>query len=70
METVPDISPDGEWVSFVSDRGGMADEFLLTDDTQPYGDIWAVPVDRGEAVQLTDDKWEDGLPRWGTLPGR
>lgn len=65
----PRFSPDGEWIAFVSDRGGMADEFLLTDDPQPYGDIWAVPVDGGEAVRLTDDKWEDGLPRW-EIPGR
>lgn len=55
------------WLVFTSDRGGMADEFLLTDDPQPYGDIWAVPVEGGEAVRLTDDKWEDGLPRWGRL---
>lgn len=66
----PRFSPDGEWVAFVSDRGGMPDEHLLTDAPQPYGDIWAVPVEGGEAVRLTDDKWEDGLPRWGTLPNR
>ena len=70
VETVPDVSPDARWVVFVSDRGGMADEFLLTDDPQPYGDIWAVPVEGGEAVRLTDDKWEDGLPRWGALRER
>lgn len=64
----PDFSPDSEWVAFVSDRGGMADEFLLTGAPQPYGDIWAVPVDGGEAVRLTDDKWEDGLPHWGRAP--
>lgn len=64
----PRFSPDGAWIVFVSDRGGMADEFLLTDDPQPYGDIWAIPVEGGEAVRLTDDKWEDGLPRWGRTP--
>ncbi|MFW6200934.1 MAG: hypothetical protein ACOC8B_00005 [Gemmatimonadota bacterium] len=64
----PRFSPDGEWVAFVPDRGGMADEFLLTDDPQPYGDLWAVPVEGGEAVRLTDDKWEDGLPRWDRTP--
>ena len=63
------FSPDGEWIAFVSDRGGMADEFLLTDDPQPYGEIWAVPVEGGDAVRLTNDKWEDGLPRRG-ISGR
>lgn len=62
----PRFSPDGRWVAVVSDRGGMNDEFLLTGDPQPYGDIWAVPVEGGDAVRLTDDRWEDGLPRWGT----
>lgn len=60
----PRFSPDGAWVVFVSDRGGFADEWLLSDDPQPYGDLWAVPVEGGEAVRLTDDKWEDGLARW------
>jgi Tol biopolymer transport system component len=66
----PRFSPDGRWVAFVSDRGGIGDEFLLTDAPQPYGDIWAAPVEGGEAVRLTDDRWEDGLPRWGRLPDR
>lgn len=64
----PRFSPDGEWVVFVSDRGGLADELLLSEFPQPYGDIWAVSVKGGEPVRLTDDKWEDGLPRWGRMP--
>jgi len=61
----PEFSPDGEWIVVVSDRGGMSDEFVLSDGPQPYGDLWAIPVAGGEAVRLTDDRWEDGLPRWG-----
>ncbi|NBB74512.1 MAG: hypothetical protein GVY35_12645 [Bacteroidetes bacterium] len=62
----PRFSPDGTWVVFVSDRGGWPDEPLLSDDPQPYGDLWAVPVEGGDGVRLTDDKWEDGLAQWGT----
>lgn len=62
----PDFSPDGEWVVFSSSRGGLADEFVLTTEPQPYGDLWAVPVEGSSAVRLTNNKWEDGLARWGT----
>lgn len=66
IDTHPRFAPDGEWVAFMSENGGMGDECLLTDDPQPYGDTRAVPVRGGEAVRLTDDRWEDGLPQWGT----
>lgn len=62
----PRFSPDGEWIVFTSSRGGIADEFVLTIHPQPYGDLWAVPVEGGPAVRLTNNKWEDGLARWGT----
>lgn len=61
----PRFSPDGEWIVFTSSRGGIADEFVLTIHPQPYGDLWAVPVEGGSAIRLTNNKWEDGLPRWG-----
>ena len=60
----PRFSPDGEWIVFTSSRRGMADEWLLSNGPQPYGDLWAVPVEGGDAVRLTNDKWEDGLARW------
>lgn len=64
----PQFSPDGEWVLFISGRGGMNDEWLLASGPQPYGELWAISVEGGRAVRLTHDKWEDGLARWGTWP--
>jgi TolB protein len=61
----PRFSPDGAWIVLTSDRGGWADEALLSDDPQPFGDLWAVPVEDGAPVRLTDNKWEDGLAQWG-----
>jgi Tol biopolymer transport system component len=64
----PRFSPDGAWIVLTSDRGGWTDEALLSDDPQPFGDLWAVPVEGAAAVRLTDNKWEDGLAQWGRLP--
>jgi TolB protein len=64
----PRFSPDGRWVVFVSDRGGYLDEWVRSGlQPQPYGELYAVPVDGGPAVRLTHDKWEDGLPFWGRV---
>jgi Tol biopolymer transport system component len=63
----PRFSPDGKWVVFTSNRGGLNDEWPLTPQPQPYGDLWAVPVAGGPAIRLTSDKWEDGPSDWGHL---
>jgi Tol biopolymer transport system component len=62
----PRFSPDGRWVVFTSDRAGMRDEWYLSAlGPQPYGDLFALRADgTGPAVQLTNDKWEDGLRFW------
>jgi Tol biopolymer transport system component len=67
LEMHPRFSPDGKWVVFTSIRAGMYDEWLQCGFApQPYGELFAAPVDgRGPAVQLTNDKWEDGLAFWG-----
>lgn len=64
----PRFSPDGRWVVFTSDRAGFMDEIGLSGlFPQPYGELFAVPVDgSGPAIRLTHDKWEDGLPFWGS----
>ncbi len=42
------------------------DEWLLSGMfPQPYGDLFAIRADAtGDAVQLTDDKWENSLAIW------
>jgi serine/threonine-protein kinase len=46
-----DVSPDGRWLVFDSNRSGNYD-------------IWRMPTDGGEAVQLTTDPSSDFAPRW------
>jgi Tol biopolymer transport system component len=62
----PRFSPDGKWVVFTSSRGGLNDDWHNCGFyPQPYGDLWAAPVDGScRAIRLTDDKWEDGLAYW------
>ncbi len=61
------FSPDGKWIVFVSSRGGWNDDFHNCGFyPQPYGDLWAAPVDASHsAIRLTNNKWEDGPPYWG-----
>jgi len=46
-----DVSPDGRWLIFDSNRSGNYD-------------IWRMPTDGGEPVQLTTDASSDFAPRW------
>jgi Tol biopolymer transport system component len=70
LDMHPRFSPDSRWVVFTSDRAGFMDEWFLSGlFPQPYGELFAVPVDGSEpAVRLTHDKWEDALPFWGSAP--
>lgn len=70
LDMHPRFSPDGKWVVFTSDRAGYMDEWSLSGQfPQPYGELFAVPVDGGgPAHRLTHDKWEDALPFWGGSP--
>jgi Tol biopolymer transport system component len=64
----PRFSPDGCWIVFTSDRAGLMDEWHLSGMfPQPYGELFAIPVDGSRsAIRLTHDKWEDALAWWGT----
>ena len=46
-----DLSPDGEWLVYDSDRGGNSD-------------IWRMPASGGQAERLTRDPAPDFQPRW------
>ena len=46
-----DISPDGDRLLFSSDRSGNMD-------------LWMMPVDGGEMIQMTTDPTPDWAPRW------
>jgi Tol biopolymer transport system component len=61
-------SPDGSRILFTSSRMGFKDEALLTDNPQPYGEIFVMDADGAHVEQLTDNQWEDGGPAW--LPAK
>lgn len=66
----PRFSPDGKWIVFVSSRALTKDEWTSSGfHPQPDGEIFAKRIGSDEpAVQLTDDKWEDGItPYWGFI---
>ncbi|MDX2137845.1 MAG: hypothetical protein SF123_07090 [Chloroflexota bacterium] len=50
----PDWSQDGQWLAVASRRTGGFD------DTE----IFALPVNGGEPVRITDDNHDDSLPQW------
>jgi Tol biopolymer transport system component len=57
-------SPDGTRLLFTSSRMGFKDEALLTNNPQPYGEIFVMNADGTHVQQLTDNQWEDGGPAW------
>jgi len=46
-----DVSPDGQWLAFDSERGGNYD-------------IWRMPVAGGEPIQVTTNPLSDFAPAW------
>jgi Tol biopolymer transport system component len=67
LDVHPRFSPDGKWIVFVSDRAFIYDEFPLCGfNPQPYGEVFIKKIGSKEPpIQLTHDKWEDGMPFWG-----
>lgn len=67
----PEFSPDGQWIVFSSEGGGISDEEPLVQEVlfapQMYGQIWAYRLSDGLSVRLTHNKWEEGgMAIWGT----
>jgi Tol biopolymer transport system component len=50
-DVIPDISPDGKWVVFMSDRDGDYEIFVMG-------------IDGNDVNQLTDNNAYDSYPRW------
>jgi Tol biopolymer transport system component len=58
------FSPDGAWLVFTSEQGGISYETPLFPQPQAYGEIYAYRIADGTTVRLTHDWWEDGVPAW------
>ena len=56
-------SGDGKLILWNSGEYGFRDEAVSYDNGfQPYGSIWIMNADRGGKRQLTESRWEDGMP--------
>ena len=71
----PGFSPDGAWVVFTSEAGGINDEEPLVQSlvfgAQSYGEIYAYHLAERRTIRLTHNKWEEGIPSWEAgIPGR
>jgi Tol biopolymer transport system component len=58
------FSPDGEWLVYTSEQGGITYETPLFPQPQAYGEIYAYRIADGTTVRVTHNWWEDGAPSW------
>ena len=53
----PQISPDGKWIAYTV-------TYYSKETNKGNSDIWVIPVNGGEARQLTNSPKADNSPRW------
>lgn len=68
QDSHPWFSPDGEWIVYTSERGGISDEEPMVQEVvfgpQMYGELFARRLIDGLELRLTHNKWEEGNPFW------
>ncbi len=68
QDSHPWFSPDGAWIVYTSERGGVSDEEPMVQEVvfgpQMYGELFAHRLSDGLEVRLTHNKWEEGNPFW------
>jgi Tol biopolymer transport system component len=68
QDSHPWFSPDGQWIVYTSERGGISDEEPMVQEVvfgpQMYGELFARRLSDGLEVRLTHNKWEEGNPFW------
>ena len=68
QDSHPWFSPDGEWLVYTSERGGINDEEPMVQEVvfgpQMYGELFARRLRDGFELRLTHNKWEEGNPFW------
>jgi Tol biopolymer transport system component len=68
QDSHPWFSPDGAWIVYTSERGGISDEEPMVQEVvfgpQMYGELFARRLSDGLEVRLTHNKWEEGNPFW------
>jgi Tol biopolymer transport system component len=68
QDSHPYFSPDGNWISFSSERAGINDEEPLVQEVlfgpQMYGEIFIQRLGDGKTIRVTHNKWEEGTSFW------
>ncbi|XWS15160.1 hypothetical protein CRYUN_Cryun35bG0070500 [Craigia yunnanensis] len=64
----PSFSPDGKYIVFATDYGGISAEPISNPHHyQPYGEIFTIKLDGFDLKRLTHNSYEDGTPTWAPL---